>query len=129
MITLVEAGVTALQGLFDHRAPDLVLFTAFLEQVLDRLEHQVQCLLFLVLVAYPDLPIVFRLFENCIDIVLGGEHAVGLVVDDIEAAIAAEDAYNREILRLLGEKLTEVSPRDAAQDSRPARAQEMDEAA
>src|SRR3546814_12369897 len=45
VVALVEAGLAALQGLLDHRAPDLFLLAALLEKVVDHLGHQIEGLL------------------------------------------------------------------------------------
>jgi hypothetical protein len=45
----VETRLAAFQRLLEHRAPDLFLFTTFLQQGLDRFKYQVQRFLFLVI--------------------------------------------------------------------------------
>src|SRR3546814_19684646 len=45
VVALVEAGLAALQGLLDHRAPDLFLLAALLAKVVDHLGHQIEGLL------------------------------------------------------------------------------------
>src|SRR5690554_2722220 len=51
VVGLVEPGLAALERLLDHRAPDLLLGAALAHQRLDRLHHQVERLLALVLLA------------------------------------------------------------------------------
>src|SRR4030067_184943 len=64
VVGLVETGLAALQSLLDHRAPHLFLLAAFLEQILDRFHHQVECFLLLLRVAARDPP--RRLAGNCL---------------------------------------------------------------
>src|SRR5712692_3226068 len=52
VIGLVEAGTAALERLLHHRAPDLLLGAAFGDERLDRLHHELQRLLGLVLVVF-----------------------------------------------------------------------------
>src|SRR5687767_15127436 len=48
VVALVEAGIAALQRLLDHRAPDLLLVAALVDQGVDRLEHELEGFLLLV---------------------------------------------------------------------------------
>src|SRR5258708_5730001 len=48
IVGVVEAGVTALQGLLHHRSRDLLLGAALRHERFQRTEHQVEALLFLV---------------------------------------------------------------------------------
>lgn len=43
-----------------------------------------------------------RMSEHCIDLGFGAEYAIGLKVEDLAAALAAEDAHERRLLAMMG---------------------------